>query len=296
MPQPPVLAHPPDVADVGRLVRAAGPVDLVGQLGRSTTRNSACSSRCSSVSARCIVRHPPMAADVNNRPVGSAVALPSHPMSDTPAPTDPGRAVLRRRQDRRGHRRHPGDRADDRRRLRGRRGHVVIASRKADAVDATVAELSPLRCVLGAWPPTCPPRRGRGSFAEAVAADHEQVHVLVNNAGATWGAPAGRARHRLVGPGAQPQRAGRLPHHQVLPAPARGRSRTRPTVTGHQHRLHRRDPRPRARVLLVLGLQGRRPPAHPAPGQAARPDHHRQRGGTRPVRIQDDGRHPRGLR
>ena len=30
---------------------------------------------------------------------------------------------------------------------------------------------------------------GARSFAAAVAADHDRVHVLVNNAGATWGAP-----------------------------------------------------------------------------------------------------------
>jgi NAD(P)-dependent dehydrogenase (short-subunit alcohol dehydrogenase family) len=65
---------------------------------------------------------------------------------------------------------------------------VVIASRKADAVTATVAELSAFgRCSgLAADLST---EDGARAFAEAVAADHDRVHVLVNNAGATWGAP-----------------------------------------------------------------------------------------------------------
>jgi NAD(P)-dependent dehydrogenase (short-subunit alcohol dehydrogenase family) len=65
---------------------------------------------------------------------------------------------------------------------------VVIASRKADAVEATVAELSAFgRCSgLAADLST---EAGARTFADAVAADHDRVHVLVNNAGATWGAP-----------------------------------------------------------------------------------------------------------
>ncbi len=65
---------------------------------------------------------------------------------------------------------------------------VVIASRKADAVAETVAELSAYgRCRgLAADLST---EEGARHFAEAVGADHDRVHVLVNNAGATWGAP-----------------------------------------------------------------------------------------------------------
>jgi NAD(P)-dependent dehydrogenase (short-subunit alcohol dehydrogenase family) len=65
---------------------------------------------------------------------------------------------------------------------------VVIASRKADAVDRTVAELSAFgRCRgLAADLST---EEGAHTFADAVAAEHDRVHVLVNNAGATWGAP-----------------------------------------------------------------------------------------------------------
>ncbi len=65
---------------------------------------------------------------------------------------------------------------------------VVIASRKADAVEHTVTELSAFgRCRgLAADLST---EEGARVFAEEVAADHDRVHVLVNNAGATWGAP-----------------------------------------------------------------------------------------------------------
>jgi len=65
---------------------------------------------------------------------------------------------------------------------------VVIASRKAAAVDAAVAELGAFgRCSgLAADLST---EEGAREFAAAVAADRDRVHVLVNNAGATWGAP-----------------------------------------------------------------------------------------------------------
>jgi len=65
---------------------------------------------------------------------------------------------------------------------------VVIASRKAAAVEETVAELSAFgRCSgLAADLST---EEGARAFADAVGADHDRVHVLVNNAGATWGAP-----------------------------------------------------------------------------------------------------------
>ena len=65
---------------------------------------------------------------------------------------------------------------------------VVIASRKADAVQRTVAELSAFGACSG-LAADLSTEEGARSFAEAVAVDHDRVHVLVNNAGATWGAP-----------------------------------------------------------------------------------------------------------
>ncbi len=71
------------------------------------------------------------------------------------------------------------------------------------------------------WSPTSPTRRGHGpsqrmwrpNTAGRCARQQRRSHL---------GRATGGARHGLVGPGAQPQRAGRLPHHQVLPAAPRG--------------------------------------------------------------------------
>ncbi|MEH3054242.1 MAG: SDR family oxidoreductase [Patulibacter minatonensis] len=65
---------------------------------------------------------------------------------------------------------------------------VAITSRKAEAVEAAVAELSPLGEVWGV-PADLATAAGVASFAEAVAARTDRVDLLVNNAGATWGAP-----------------------------------------------------------------------------------------------------------
>lgn len=65
---------------------------------------------------------------------------------------------------------------------------VAITSRKADAVEAAVAELGQSGPVWGV-PSDLATEAGVAGFASAVAARHERVDVLVNNAGATWGAP-----------------------------------------------------------------------------------------------------------
>jgi NAD(P)-dependent dehydrogenase (short-subunit alcohol dehydrogenase family) len=65
---------------------------------------------------------------------------------------------------------------------------VVIASRKADAVESAVADLSAYGTCSG-LAADLSTEEGARVFAESVATDHDRVHVLVNNAGATWGAP-----------------------------------------------------------------------------------------------------------
>ncbi len=65
---------------------------------------------------------------------------------------------------------------------------VVIASRKAEAVQATAAELSAYGTCSGVAADLST-EDGARRLAEEVAAAHPQVDVLVNNAGATWGAP-----------------------------------------------------------------------------------------------------------
>ena len=65
---------------------------------------------------------------------------------------------------------------------------VIVASRKADAVEATVAELSRYGACSGIAADLST-EEGARWLADAVGHDHPHVDVLVNNAGATWGAP-----------------------------------------------------------------------------------------------------------
>jgi NAD(P)-dependent dehydrogenase (short-subunit alcohol dehydrogenase family) len=62
--------------------------------------------------------------------------------------------------------------------------HVIISSRKAAAVEAAAQELGCKGIVADVSS-----HAGALELAAAVAADHERLDVLVNNAGATWGAP-----------------------------------------------------------------------------------------------------------
>jgi NAD(P)-dependent dehydrogenase (short-subunit alcohol dehydrogenase family) len=65
---------------------------------------------------------------------------------------------------------------------------VIVASRKADACEETVADLSRYGQIT-AIPADLSTEDGAKALADAVAADHDRVHVLINNAGATWGVP-----------------------------------------------------------------------------------------------------------
>jgi NAD(P)-dependent dehydrogenase (short-subunit alcohol dehydrogenase family) len=65
---------------------------------------------------------------------------------------------------------------------------VVVASRKAEAVESTVAELSPYGSCSG-LAADLSTEDGARRLAEQVGAGHPAVDVLINNAGATWGAP-----------------------------------------------------------------------------------------------------------
>lgn len=65
---------------------------------------------------------------------------------------------------------------------------VIVASRKADACAATEAELSAIgSCV--AIPADLSTEDGCRGLASAVAERWDSLDVLINNAGATWGAP-----------------------------------------------------------------------------------------------------------
>ena len=65
---------------------------------------------------------------------------------------------------------------------------VYISSRKADVCDAMAAELSAEgECV--SLPADLSTEEGCRQLSEAIAAREPALHVLVNNAGANWGAP-----------------------------------------------------------------------------------------------------------
>ena len=67
---------------------------------------------------------------------------------------------------------------------------VYITARKQEACDRTAAELSRFgRCV--SLPADVSTGEGRAALVEAVAGREDRLHVLVNNAGANWGAPYG---------------------------------------------------------------------------------------------------------
>jgi NAD(P)-dependent dehydrogenase (short-subunit alcohol dehydrogenase family) len=65
---------------------------------------------------------------------------------------------------------------------------VVVASRKVEAVADAAAALSKFGTCTGI-PADLSTEEGARGLAEAVGAEHPRVDVLVNNAGATWGAP-----------------------------------------------------------------------------------------------------------
>jgi NAD(P)-dependent dehydrogenase (short-subunit alcohol dehydrogenase family) len=65
---------------------------------------------------------------------------------------------------------------------------TYISSRKAEVCDEVAAELSKVgECV--SLPADCSTEDGCRGLADAVAERESAVHILVNNAGATWGAP-----------------------------------------------------------------------------------------------------------
>jgi NAD(P)-dependent dehydrogenase (short-subunit alcohol dehydrogenase family) len=65
---------------------------------------------------------------------------------------------------------------------------VYISARKADAVNAAAAGLSKLgECI--SFPADLGTEEGAAHLAAKIAEREKAVHILVNNAGATWGAP-----------------------------------------------------------------------------------------------------------
>jgi len=65
---------------------------------------------------------------------------------------------------------------------------VIVASRNADACAETEAELGKLGNCIGI-PADLSDEQGAAALAAAVAERESEMHILVNNAGANWGAP-----------------------------------------------------------------------------------------------------------
>ena len=65
---------------------------------------------------------------------------------------------------------------------------VYVSSRKEDACTRTAAELSTFGPCRAA-PADVATEDGRTALVEAIAAREPRLHILVNNAGAAWGAP-----------------------------------------------------------------------------------------------------------
>lgn len=67
---------------------------------------------------------------------------------------------------------------------------TYITSRKASECDATAASLSELGSCTS-MPADLSSEEGMAGFVAALSEREEQLHILVNNAGAAWGAPLG---------------------------------------------------------------------------------------------------------
>src|SRR5262245_63737961 len=65
---------------------------------------------------------------------------------------------------------------------------VYISSRKREVCDAVAGELSQAGTCISA-PADCGTQAGCEALARAIAEREPALHVLVNNAGANWGAP-----------------------------------------------------------------------------------------------------------
>lgn len=65
---------------------------------------------------------------------------------------------------------------------------TYITARKAEACDATAAELSEFGDCISV-PADLSSKEGVDRFAGEIAARESRLHILVNNAGASWGAP-----------------------------------------------------------------------------------------------------------
>ena len=173
---------------------------------------------------------------------------------------------------------------------------VYLSSRQPEAGEAAVAELSAHGRVVSV-PADLAREEECVRLAAEVGGAEERVHVLVNNAGATWGAPLAEfpasAWDRALDLNLKAPFYLTRAFLPLLEAAGTADDPARVINVGSIDGLRV----PELPHLLLLGEQGRRAPAdpraRPRTGAAA---HHRQRGGAGPVRVEDDGGNARRVR
>jgi NAD(P)-dependent dehydrogenase (short-subunit alcohol dehydrogenase family) len=168
---------------------------------------------------------------------------------------------------------------------------VYVSSRKPEAGEAAVAELSPFGRVESI-PADVSTEAECLRLAAEVGRREERLHVLVNNAGATWGAPLAEfpaaAWDKVLDLNLKAPFFLTRAFLPLLEAAGTDDDPARVVNVGSIDGLHAPVPA----HLRLLGEQGRRAPAHPRAGQGARAEaDHRQRRRPGALRVQDDGRH-----
>ena len=166
---------------------------------------------------------------------------------------------------------------------------VYISSRKAEVCDEVAAELSKIgTCV--SLPANLADEAACVELAAEIAERESQLHVLVNNAGATWGAPLAEfpaeAWDKVLDLNVKAPFFLTRALLPLLEAAATADDPARVINIGSIDG----DPGPDARDVLVLVEQGRDPSADAPPRAQPRPQaHHRERDRAGSVRVEDDG-------
>ena len=150
---------------------------------------------------------------------------------------------------------------------------VYVSSRKADVVAETEAALSKLGECIGI-PADLSTEAECRRLADEISSREDKVHILVNNAGATWGAPIDEYDDVAFSKVLDLNVKGVFHLTKFLRPQLEAASTEDDPAQRHQHRLDRRHPGPADGDLRVLVGQGRGAPAHPAPGQAPRAEGH----------------------
>ena len=141
---------------------------------------------------------------------------------------------------------------------------VLIASRKAEACEAAAKELSAIGPCEG-FGGTVATETGVAELAAETRKRADALHILVNNAGLTWGQPFEAFPWKAFGPDSERQRDRAFRPDARARADAVRLRHRRAAVERRQFRLGDGDHHPVGDRLFLCRLQGRRAPsdAHP---------------------------------